>query len=183
MALRMLSSAVAKRFPSYQHLVQVFHEICQEISISWCHEISISWKWQAGLMTEKELERFQVVEKLTCDAGHQAGCHHHHNMVAVVINNMVAIIIIVFIAMTIFVTIIIVINWGWSDHLDSNPLGSKAPSTSLERGAHLWGTSLSRSQQVQQLWWRSCFSITQMEILHFAGTLLIWGTKMETFSA
>ena len=34
MALRMLSSAVAKRFPSYQHLVQVFCEICYEISVS-----------------------------------------------------------------------------------------------------------------------------------------------------
>ena len=106
----------------------------------------------------------------------------------VIINNMAAvIIIIIFIGMTIdqrYVTIVIVIfNWGWSDHLDSNPLGSKAPSTSLERGTHLWGTSLSRSQQVQHLWWRSCFSITQMEILHFAGPLLIWGTRMETFSA
>ena len=30
-------------------------------------------------MTEKELERFQVVEKLTCDAGHQAGCHHQQH--------------------------------------------------------------------------------------------------------
>ena len=91
MALRMLSSAVAKRFPSYQHLVQVLHKVDHEIS-----------KWQAGLMTEKELERFQVVEKLTCDAGHQAGCHHHHNMVAVIINNMAAvIIIIIFIGMTI----------------------------------------------------------------------------------
>ena len=65
-------------------------------------------------MTEKELERFQVVEKLTCDAGHQAGCHHHHNMVAVIINNMAAvIIIIIFIGMTIFITIVMVIlNWG-----------------------------------------------------------------------
>ena len=99
-------------------------------------------------MTEKELERYQVVEKLTCDAGHQAGCHHQHNMVAVIINNVVAvIIIIIFIGMTIFVSAIL--NWGCSDHLDSNPLGSKAPSTSLERGAHLWGTSLSRSQQVR----------------------------------
>ena len=100
-------------------------------------------------MTEKELERYQVVEKLTCDAGHQAGCHHQHNMVAVIINNVVAVIIIIFIGMTIFV--IAILNWGCSDHLDSNPLGSKAPSTSLERGAHLWGTSLSRPQQVQHL--------------------------------
>ena len=96
-------------------------------------------------MTEKELERFQVVEKLTCDAGHQAGCHHQQHGCSHHLHHL-------YWYDQLYVTkVIVILNWVLSDHLDSNPLGSKAPSTSLERGAHLWGTSLSRSQQVQQL--------------------------------
>ena len=134
MALRMLSSAVAKRFPSYQHLVQVLHKIDHEYRndrlASWLRRSSNDSKWWRSSLAMLDIR------------------------LVVIINNMAAvIIIIILIGMTIFVTIVIVIfNWVWSDHLDSNSLGSKAPSTSLERGTHLWGTSLSRSQQVQQLW-------------------------------
>ena len=56
MALRLFSSAVAKRFPTYRHLVLVCPPLLH---------------LQAGLLTEEELQRLLALEELVAKERHQ----------------------------------------------------------------------------------------------------------------
>ena len=69
LCMRMISTPVAKKFPTYTHIVQVtFKSVHHTFDLSYYPQTIYR---QAGLMTESELVRLVSLEALTAQGGHQ----------------------------------------------------------------------------------------------------------------